>query len=121
MSVENVKVCYIRPKGYQNLQDWTNDSNNIYIGRKGIVFINTENGKERYPKYSSIWHNPFKIGNGKYTRDESLEKYEIYIKEKIQENPVKYDLNEIKNKNLGCWCKPEKCHGDILLKLLEKI
>ena len=23
-------------------------------------------------------------------------------------------LPELKDKTLGCWCKPEKCHGDVL-------
>ena len=123
MSVINVKVAYIRPMGYNNLKDWIDDSNNIYIGRGGIVFIKTDTGKERYPKYSSKWHNPFKVGkgNGKFTREESLEKFEIYIREKIKSEPNKYNLNELKNKNLGCWCYPEKCHGNVLQKLLNEL
>ena len=24
-------------------------------------------------------------------------------------------LLELKGKTLGCWCKPEDCHGDILV------
>lgn len=39
MSIINCKVEFIRPQ-YNNLQEWMNDENNIYIGRKGIVFIN---------------------------------------------------------------------------------
>lgn len=23
-------------------------------------------------------------------------------------------------KTLGCWCSPKKCHGDILVELIEK-
>ena len=30
-------------------------------------------------------------------------------------------LPELKNKVLGCWCYPEKCHGDILFKLLKEL
>lgn len=26
---------------------------------------------------------------------------------------------ELEGKNLGCWCKPEACHGDILVELIE--
>ena len=33
--IVNVKVSNIRPK-YQNLKDWIEDKNNIYIGRKFI-------------------------------------------------------------------------------------
>jgi hypothetical protein len=49
-------VSNIRPN-YKNLEEWCNDPNNVYIGRKGIVFIDSE----RYPKYDSIWSNPYKI------------------------------------------------------------
>ena len=28
---------------------------------------------------------------------------------------------KLKNKVLGCWCSPEKCHGDILIKILNEI
>jgi hypothetical protein len=27
---------------------------------------------------------------------------------------------EIKGKTLGCWCKPEACHGDVLAELADK-
>jgi hypothetical protein len=31
------------------------------------------------------------------------------------------DLHELKGgKILGCWCKPQACHGDVLLELLDK-
>ena len=26
---------------------------------------------------------------------------------------------ELKDKRLGCWCKPEKCHGDILVEIAD--
>ena len=44
MSVCNVKVNNIRPK-YNNLKEWMDDPNNIYIGRGKIVFINNERNK----------------------------------------------------------------------------
>ena len=31
------------------------------------------------------------------------------------------DLHELKGKTLGCFCKPQPCHGDILIKLIEKL
>ena len=30
------------------------------------------------------------------------------------------ELKKLKGKNLGCWCKPNKCHGDRLLELIEE-
>ena len=115
----NVKVKYIRPE-FNNLREWNEYEDNTYIGRRGIVFIKTKEGKERYPKQDSKWCNPFKIDNNN-TREDVLEKYETYILEKIRKEPEKYDLKELINKNLGCWCHPERCHGDILIKLLNNI
>ena len=68
-SIVNVKVKHIRPLGYDNLKEWMKDPNNIYIDRRGIVFID----KERYPKRNSIWANSYKIGKDGY-RHEVIEK-----------------------------------------------
>jgi hypothetical protein len=61
-TVVNVKVKNIRPK-YSTLAEWMEDSNNVYIGRCGVVFIN----KERFPKQSSAWANPYTVK--KYGRE----------------------------------------------------
>ena len=116
MSIINCKVKYIRPK-YDNLKKWMDDSNNVYIGRSGVVFID----KERYPKKASIFANPYKI-TPNTTREEVLERYKYYIIEKIS-NDKNYaiELLKLKGKNLGCWCYPEPCHGNVLLKLIEKL
>jgi hypothetical protein len=114
--VVNVKVKYIRPE-YNNLEEWMKDRNNVYIGRRGIVFIN----KERFPKENSIWHNPFKI-NKNNTREDVILKYKEYIIDKIEKEKLQDKLLELKGKNLGCWCKEGKdegCHGDVLVELLN--
>lgn len=59
---------------------------------------------------------PFSVK--KYGRDKCLELYKEYI-ENNQE--LKSQLPELKNKVLGCWCHPEKCHGDILLELVNQL
>lgn len=115
MSVINVKVKNIRPK-YKNLEEWMKEPNNVYIGRGGVVFID---GK-RFPKENSKFANPYKIGQDG-TREEVIDKYKKYIENKIfTEKTFKNDLLELKNKILGCWCKPDFCHGDILLELIDK-
>ena len=112
-TVVNVKVKYIRPN-YNNLKEWMNNPNNIYIGRSGVVFIN----KERFPKKQSQWANPFSVK--KYGREKCLELYEAWIREKLEKQGTD-ELKKLKNKNLGCWCHPDKCHGDILIKILNEI
>lgn len=49
----------------KNLKEWMNDPNNVYIERRGIVFID---GK-RFPEQDSPYANPFKVGKDG-TRDE---------------------------------------------------
>lgn len=116
MSVENVKVEYIRKKGYKNLKEWINDENNIYIGRAGVVFIE----KQRYPKESSIFCNPYKIGKDG-NRENVIKMYKNYILSKIDNSEeFKNKLLQLKGKNLGCWCYPEACHGDILLDIINQ-
>lgn len=112
-----VKVRNIRPH-YQNLKDWMEDPQNVYIGRKGIVFID----KARFPKTDSIWANPYKIGvDG--TREEILEKYRAHILHRIHLDPqLKMKLINLRGMRLGCWCQSsENCHGDILVEIINEM
>ena len=75
--------------------------NTVYVGR------------------GSKWGNPFPVGK-QFTIEESLKNYKVYILGHIQ---VKKDLDieEIRGKNLACWCSlDEPCHADVLLKLANK-
>ncbi|AYV86207.1 MAG: protein of unknown function DUF4326 [Solumvirus sp.] len=80
----------------------------IYIGRACNM------GGWNLPQ--SKWHNPFKV-NKDGTLDEVFVKYEEYIHKR---QDLLNCLPELSGKTLGCWCKPNKCHGDILLKLLHE-
>lgn len=61
----------------------------------------------------TIWGNPFKDG----TREENIENYRIYI----LSNPYLMSrICELKGKRLGCSCKPKKCHGDVLVELVQQ-
>jgi len=112
MSVVNVKVAHIRPQ-YKNLADWCSCEDNVYIGRKGVVFIDGQ----RYPKKDSIWANPFRISVG-HSREQVLELYRDYI---CRSPELLAQLHTLKGKTLGCWCHPEPCHGDIILELIKTL
>jgi len=76
--------------------------------------VNIKNTEE-YDVYigrPSKWGNPFK-GNG---RNKDIELYENYIS---KSKKLMNDLQELKGKTLGCFCKPKKCHGDVLVKLVN--
>ena len=112
----NVKVQHIRPK-YANLRTWCEDPQNVYIGRAGVVFIDGQ----RYPKQASVWANPFKIDKESMTRKEVCARYEAHIQEKLESDPdLVLALLGLKGKQLGCWCVPEACHGDVLVRLIAQ-
>lgn len=124
-TVVNVKVKFLRSgassfskKTCNNLKEWMDDPQNVYIGRKESVFIDGE----RFPKEDSLWANPYKVTRGMPPRT-SCRKYEEYIISRIaNERDFIKNLLALKGKNLGCWCKEkgnEMCHGDVLLKLLQ--
>ena len=116
MSVVNCKVKYIRPK-YNNLAEWMDDDNNVYIGRKGVVFID---GK-RFPHKSSNFANPYKIGKDG-CRNTVLSKYKTFITNKLNSNiNLMHELHTLKGKTLGCFCKPKACHGDVYVEYLNKL
>lgn len=115
MSLCNVKVKYLRKEGkYNNLREFMEDENNIYIGRSGRVKIDDY----IFGYKQSIWHNPYKIENN--DREDCLRKYKRYIIKKIYEEKMYSELENLEGKCLGCWCCPELCHGDIILLILKK-
>ena len=63
----------------------------------------------------SKWGNPFVIGRDG-NRDEVVRKYLYYI---LEDQNLLNDLHELKGKNLGCYCAPQLCHGDVLIVLCE--
>jgi len=63
----------------------------------------------------SKWGNPYQIGVSG-TRGEVIQMYREDIEDAIVSNP--HYLDELKGKDLVCWCAPKPCHGDVLLELV---
>jgi len=74
--------------------------------------------KQAYDVYigrGSKWGNPFKIGvDG--DRATVIQKYREYILKKPE---LLASLHELKDQVLGCYCKPQACHGDVLIELIN--
>lgn len=81
----------------------------VYIGRKCTM------GGWDLPQ--SKWHNPFSVRQCG-SAEEACARYEKYIR--TQPRLLK-SLDELRGKTLGCWCKPNACHGDVLVKLLDEM
>ncbi len=63
----------------------------------------------------SKWGNPFVIGPDG-NREEVIRRYRVWIKNQPE---LLKDIHELKCKVLGCFCKPQACHGDVLIELVE--
>jgi len=73
----------------------------------------------------SIWGNPFRIGwHG--TRDEVCDKHDLWLDGKIEapnerKPPTLEEIQRmLTGKRLGCFCPPQRCHGDNYVKRCEK-
>ena len=91
-----------------NLKNWTNREDTIYIGRKNSNF----------PETNSDWGNPFVIDiNEKDSRIRCVTDYIQHICSNVK---MINRIEELRNKELGCFCAPLLCHGIILRILLVK-
>ncbi len=104
--VISIRVKNLRTQGYDSLEEWLKDPIHIYIGRQNAYVKGT---------FRSKWCNPFSVK--KYGREGCIEAYRNYI---LSNAELMGSLEELRGKTLGCWCKPEACHGDILVDLVEK-
>jgi hypothetical protein len=92
--------------------------NDFYIGR----------GSPLGNPYTSIKDRKTKAEYVCDSRDESIERYEIYINEQIKNKnkDICSVLNNIYLKALTgdvylvCFCHPKSCHGDIIKKIVEE-
>lgn len=111
--IVSVKKKMLNHQGYKDLEEWLVDPNHVYIGRDMTHYVPGAVG--------SKWQNPFKLDD--QGRDVCTEKYKQYL----LNDQTKYDgktllesIEELRGKTLGCWCKPEQCHGDVLVQILMR-
>ena len=80
----------------------------VYIGRAG-------KGQDGY------FGNPFPLKPGE-PRGANIERYKEYFDNKIVNDPIfKARILELKGKTLGCFCKPNSCHGDVIVEYLNNL
>jgi Domain of unknown function (DUF4326) len=86
-----------------NLGDKPEPTYELYIGRAV-----PSRGLKR-----SKWANPFKEGD----RAEVIAEYEEHL---LSSPELMAALPELRGKVLACWCAPEPCHGDVLVRLANE-
>ena len=60
----------------------------------------------------------------KPTREEAIDAYEHRLRlflEEDREYMVEHFFKPIAGKVLGCWCDPQPCHGDVLIKICKEL
>ena len=84
--------------------------------------INIKSG-EKYDIYCgrpSIYGNQFVIGKDG-DRNEVCDKFEAYFQERVK-NDLEYrnEIYKLRNKTLGCFCVPNRCHCETYINYLNK-
>jgi hypothetical protein len=51
------------------------------------------------------------------TREEAIDRYEAWIRRQAF---LIDQLKFLRGKVLACWCPPQPCHGDVLIKLIKE-
>ena len=106
--VISLKKAELNKLGYEDVEQWINASkDHVYIGRDMTKHVKGAIG--------SKWGNPFR---GDKHGDNWAIKYEEYVRSKPE---LMASLGELRGKVLGCWCAPEPCHGDVLIKMLNEL
>ena len=81
-----------------------------------LAWARSSNRFERIDR-NSDWGNPFELGPDG-DRGTVCDSFEVYFGRK-------YSLHDrvlgLKGKVLGCWCYPQRCHGDHLISKLEGV
>ena len=86
----------------------------VYIGRTG-------KGKDGYFGNPVIHGKECPICAKTHKKPvDTIDCYEEYLKMMLEtDEDFKEKFYELKGKVLGCFCKPRRCHGDIMVKYLE--
>ncbi|WP_299976860.1 DUF4326 domain-containing protein [Desulfobacula sp.] len=75
----------------------------------------------QYIGRGSYWGNPYSMNEGGDGREEVIRKYKYDFDFETFPNKDKSEVYKLSGKRLGCFCKPEACHGDILADFLNSL
>lgn len=97
----------------------------IFITRVINIKAETEYQSEKStPSYEyigrgSYWGNPYSMYEDGDDREEVIRKYKYDFDYEKFPNKDKSEVYKLAGKRLGCFCKPQACHGDVLANFLN--
>ncbi len=79
-------------------------------------------GRPRAGREYARWGNPFVVGSmheGRVVdRERAISLYRDWLLNSPAGLRLQEDIDELRGKVLACYCKPQPCHGDVLVELL---
>lgn len=101
------------------------------VPQTAVVHINDPAGYDVYiGRYNfsrklkaSVFQNPFRVGPDG-TREGCIALYEHRLRQFLAGPDAaewRGKLETLRGKRLGCWCAPQACHGDVLVRLLTEL
>jgi len=75
--------------------------------------------KYEYIGRGSYWGNPYSMYENGDDREEVIRKFKFDFDYEKFPNKEKSQVYKLAGKRLGCFCKPEACHGDVLADFLN--
>ncbi|HAS6218541.1 DUF4326 domain-containing protein [Vibrio vulnificus] len=99
----------------------------IRISITRVINIKTDpnfKGQIDTPTYSyigrgSYWGNPYSMHEENQSREEVIRKFKYDFDFEKFPYKDKAEVYKLAGKRLGCFCKPEACHGDVLADFLN--
>lgn len=99
----------------------------IRVSITRVINIKTEpeyKSKKSTPNYEyigrgSYWGNPYSMYEEGDDREEVIRKFKYDFDYEKFPNKEKSEVYKLAGKRLGCFCKPEACHGDVLADFLN--
>lgn len=81
---------------------------------------NQNSEKYEYIGRGSYWGNPYAIfDNDGDNREDVIRKFKYDFDTDLFLNKKKSEVYRLAGKTLGCFCKPQSCHGDVLADYLN--
>ena len=87
----------------------------VYIGRPG-------KGQSGYFGNPVLSERPCDVCDDIHDRGGTIECFEKWARERIETDPeYRRRVRELAGKTLGCFCKPRRCHGDVLAQMADEL
>jgi hypothetical protein len=78
------------------------------------------NAAYEYIGRGSYWGNPYSMFAEGDSREEVIRKFQYDFDNEKFPKKVKSEVYKLAGKRLGCFCKPDACHGDVLANFLNQ-